>query len=90
MSLLLLLLCLPQPILSLAPEQLQKLVPVLAEVPTEKLAGIFKRLARLPNRTVDNMLALLRSVRALAAGECVEMGGGGGVRLDGILSGVRL
>jgi len=51
-----------QPFLSLGSSQLQKVVPVLTQVPTDVLAGTLKQLSQYPDYTLTNMLQLLRSV----------------------------
>jgi hypothetical protein len=51
-----------QPFLKLTAEQLEKLVPLLSRIPTNKLAGIFQLLAGLPDQTTTNLLTLLSLV----------------------------
>jgi len=51
-----------QPFLKLTPEQLEKALPILTKIPTNKLAGIFQLLAGLPDQTTTNLLTLLNLI----------------------------
>jgi hypothetical protein len=52
-----------QPLLSLKPDELKKLLPLMTKISTPKLAGLFQALAGDSDSSFNNTLLLLRGVR---------------------------